>query len=222
MNTLDTPFGTVEMKPTSADHVFVDGGVQAINVPDSPAFRPGLMVNGVALSVRLDLMRWADGTWREGREDDRMSQLHALRATRRDWTRVSQMDASLAACRKLREVLVPLAQAWITSPEGEAAIAAAAGRDRDRRIDAKTAEITKLEEELETAREELAVLAADFSVRNFGSLFTLTPRSDAGEAWVAENISGDEVTRWAGGIVVEHRYLDSIVEGITADGLAVR
>lgn len=165
---LDTPFGTVELKPLSADHVFVDGTARSLNAPESVDYQPGLVVNGVALSVRLDLVRWADGSWNLGREDDWQSQFHAVYATRRDWTDASKMDASESARRKLREVLFPLVIEWIESPEGQEAIEAAAEADRVRRTKAKIEEIAKLQEQLRIARDELTALANEGALRRSG------------------------------------------------------
>lgn len=48
----------------------------------------------------------------------------------------------------------------------------------------------------------------------------LTPVSEAGLRWVRENLPAD-VLRWAGGIVVEPRYVGDILDGIAADALEV-
>ena len=62
---------------------------------------------------------------------------------------------------------------------------------------------------------------ADFSVQNEGTIFLLIPHTDSANAWIEEHIPED-AQRFGGGIVVEHRYIQDIVEGIQADGLAVR
>lgn len=46
------------------------------------------------------------------------------------------------------------------------------------------------------------------------------PRSDAGRAWVADHIPSDAM-HWCGGIVIEHRFVNDIVEGAIADGLEI-
>jgi hypothetical protein len=60
----------------------------------------------------------------------------------------------------------------------------------------------------------------DFTVRDEGSIFLLTPETDAGRAWANDNLSEDAMT-FGSAIVVEHRYIGAIVEGILADGLEV-
>jgi hypothetical protein len=61
----------------------------------------------------------------------------------------------------------------------------------------------------------------DFTVENHGSIFILQPMSQAALDWVEDNLHPDHQT-WAGGVVVEHRYIEDIVVGIQADGLEVR
>lgn len=61
----------------------------------------------------------------------------------------------------------------------------------------------------------------DFTVRNEGSIFLLIPHTPAAEAWIEEHLPQDAM-RWAGNsIVVEHRYICDIIDGIQADGLTI-
>lgn len=60
----------------------------------------------------------------------------------------------------------------------------------------------------------------DFAVRNEGSIQLLVPNTDAAREWVSQHISED-AQRFCGGIVVESRYIDDIVQGIQGDGLTV-
>lgn len=60
----------------------------------------------------------------------------------------------------------------------------------------------------------------DFEVQNEGSIFLLRPKSPAAEEWLWENIPSDAQC-WGNAVVVEHRYIADIVEGIQADGLVV-
>ena len=62
--------------------------------------------------------------------------------------------------------------------------------------------------------------AADFSVRDEGSIFLLTPHTDEARAWVGEHIAED-AQQWGGAIVVEHRFIGDILAGIAADGLSI-
>ena len=61
---------------------------------------------------------------------------------------------------------------------------------------------------------------ADFSVNNQGNIFLLTAKSEAGQEWIAEYIGGD-VQMFGDAIVVDHRYISDIVQGIMEDGLTV-
>lgn len=61
----------------------------------------------------------------------------------------------------------------------------------------------------------------DFLLEGQGSIAVLYPQNDAAEDWIFQNLPSD-ATRWAGGIVIEHRYVGDIVFGIRNDGLVVR
>ena len=61
---------------------------------------------------------------------------------------------------------------------------------------------------------------ADFILSGGGSVYILTPQTDAARAWVDEHIPED--AQWFGrGVAIEHRYVDAIVAGIIADRLEV-
>ncbi|HTY74946.1 MAG TPA: hypothetical protein VMD05_05195, partial [Candidatus Nanoarchaeia archaeon] len=60
----------------------------------------------------------------------------------------------------------------------------------------------------------------DFVVKNEGSIFILRPVSTAAKDWANEHIPED-ATHFGGGIVVEHRYIQDIIDGIKGDGLTV-
>jgi len=60
----------------------------------------------------------------------------------------------------------------------------------------------------------------DFSVSNHGSIFLLQSHTVEARAWVEEHVDPDH-QEWAGGVVVEHRYIRDLVEGIVADGYTV-
>lgn len=62
---------------------------------------------------------------------------------------------------------------------------------------------------------------SDFSVRNEFTIFLLHPLTDAARKWIAEHI-GAEAQRFGEAVVVEHRYICDIIDGILADGLEVR
>jgi hypothetical protein len=64
----------------------------------------------------------------------------------------------------------------------------------------------------------------DFSFSNHGSICVLTPLTPAGREWFNEHLPVDnpETQFWAGGIVVEWRYIEAIVQGIRAFQLNLR
>ena len=60
----------------------------------------------------------------------------------------------------------------------------------------------------------------DFSVENHFTIFLLRPLTPAAESWIDEHIPED-AQHFGNAVVVEHRYISDIVEGICNDGLAV-
>jgi hypothetical protein len=63
--------------------------------------------------------------------------------------------------------------------------------------------------------------SVDFTVQNEGSIFLLQPCTDAARSWVEEFLPEDR-TEFAGAIVVEHRYIGSLVERLREEGWSVR
>ena len=61
---------------------------------------------------------------------------------------------------------------------------------------------------------------ADFMCRNEGTLWLLMPRTQAAREWVIEHLP-PHATTWGDSIVVEHRYMSDILEGIRRDKLRV-
>ena len=63
----------------------------------------------------------------------------------------------------------------------------------------------------------------DFSFQNHGSICILTPLTPAAKDWFSEHLPVDnpQTQFWAGGIVIEPRYVPDIVSGIQSGGLSV-
>ena len=63
----------------------------------------------------------------------------------------------------------------------------------------------------------------DFLCENHGSIFLLCPQNEQAIAWVDEHIGSENGFQpyWPT-VVVEHRYISDVVQGIRNDGLAVR
>lgn len=57
----------------------------------------------------------------------------------------------------------------------------------------------------------------DFTVSYHGTICLLNPCTVAARNWIDEHI-GDEAQHWDGAVVVEHRYIDALLDGIIADG----
>jgi hypothetical protein len=63
----------------------------------------------------------------------------------------------------------------------------------------------------------------DFAVENHGSIILLKPLTPSAISWIEEHISPENSYQpYFPTIVVEHRYIACIVEGIQNDGLAVQ
>jgi hypothetical protein len=65
-----------------------------------------------------------------------------------------------------------------------------------------------------------AVNTPDVEVSCHGSIYIFTPLTPAAREWVAEFLPED-AQQWAGGTVVEHRFIADIVQGAQRDGLSV-
>lgn len=61
----------------------------------------------------------------------------------------------------------------------------------------------------------------DFAVSGHWTIYSLRPISEDAQAWVEENLQGDDVTWFGGAVVVEHRFINPIIEGILRDGLTI-
>ena len=63
----------------------------------------------------------------------------------------------------------------------------------------------------------------DFVLENHGSILLLRPQNEQAVAWVDEHIDSENGFQpyWPT-VVIEHRYVSGIVEGIRNDGLAVQ
>jgi hypothetical protein len=60
----------------------------------------------------------------------------------------------------------------------------------------------------------------DFTFNDHGSIAILTPLTEAAKDWVAVHLPDNALT-FGGGVVIEPRYVDHILEGIDEDGLTV-
>jgi len=62
---------------------------------------------------------------------------------------------------------------------------------------------------------------SDFRIENHGSIVVVQPLTPEATAWVEENVPTEPWQWLGGGLCVEHRYAEAIVEGIGEDGLNV-
>lgn len=60
----------------------------------------------------------------------------------------------------------------------------------------------------------------DFAINNQGTIVILTPVSPAGEVWADSHLPEDKIV-YGGGVAIEHRCIDNILDGIAEAGLKV-
>jgi hypothetical protein len=63
-------------------------------------------------------------------------------------------------------------------------------------------------------------MRTDFTVQNEGTIFLLYPLTGPAQDWIDNNLPEDR-TFFGTAVVVEHRYIRDIVQGIRGDGLRV-
>jgi hypothetical protein len=75
-----------------------------------------------------------------------------------------------------------------------------------------------------TRIQKASTIELDFRLENHGSLFLLRPLNPVAQNWMSENLPVDdpETQFWGDAIVIETRYVASIVDGIIGDGLVLR
>lgn len=59
----------------------------------------------------------------------------------------------------------------------------------------------------------------DVRISDHGSIAILHPLTDAGKAWINEHLDGPESQWFGGGIAVEPRYMNPILQGMQDDGI---
>jgi len=61
---------------------------------------------------------------------------------------------------------------------------------------------------------------ADVAVTGGGTVYLVDGLTAKGKTWIAENLP-QNAQYWGESMVVEHHYIDDIVQGMMADGLQV-
>lgn len=60
----------------------------------------------------------------------------------------------------------------------------------------------------------------DAIVENHGSVYLIRPSNSDAMVWLESHTSNDAMW-WAGALVVDHRYVNDIINGMISDGLVV-
>jgi len=61
---------------------------------------------------------------------------------------------------------------------------------------------------------------SDFHVHNSSSMFVIYPHTDAAFNWLDKNVSAETKVP-GGGVAVDKRYVEALINGILKDGLTV-
>lgn len=61
----------------------------------------------------------------------------------------------------------------------------------------------------------------DLEIRNEGSIFLVDARTDAGARWIGENVDIENAQFFGQALVVEHRFIQDLVNGAIESGLKV-
>lgn len=61
----------------------------------------------------------------------------------------------------------------------------------------------------------------DLHFAHYGSIFVVTPFTQAAKEWLGMHVDLEEAQYWAGGVVVEPRYVEDILVGAEDAGLRV-
>lgn len=64
-------------------------------------------------------------------------------------------------------------------------------------------------------------MKADFALTNHGNIFILDAESDDAREWADEHLPDDAQTWGVSGTVIDQHCIESIVDGIQADGLTI-
>lgn len=62
----------------------------------------------------------------------------------------------------------------------------------------------------------------DFTLQDEGSIVVLHPGNDAASNWIDNHLYTEQTQWWGGGIVIERRYVEDILDGIDSEGLTVQ
>jgi hypothetical protein len=62
----------------------------------------------------------------------------------------------------------------------------------------------------------------DFLLSNQGTIFSLVPLTPDAKQWVADKVALNEVQTLGRTIVIEHRYIGAIIDGIEQAGLLIQ
>jgi len=62
---------------------------------------------------------------------------------------------------------------------------------------------------------------ADFTVENHGTIFLVRPLTAEARAWLDSNVVAEPYQWFGPALAVEHRYIENLVEGMTAEGFEV-
>ena len=62
---------------------------------------------------------------------------------------------------------------------------------------------------------------SDFRVQDEGTLVVLHPQNDHARSWIDDHLyapDGGEPAWWGGGVVIEHRFVNDVLQGLLEEG----
>lgn len=62
----------------------------------------------------------------------------------------------------------------------------------------------------------------DFVLEHQGTIAILRPLTDRAKAWVEDNVSQEGYQPCWPMLIIEHRYVEAIIDGLLGDGLTMR
>jgi hypothetical protein len=64
-------------------------------------------------------------------------------------------------------------------------------------------------------------MSVDFRIEDHGSIVVVQPLTPQAGEWIEENVPTEPWQWLGGGLCVEHRYAEPLIEGIVEDGLSL-
>jgi len=71
-------------------------------------------------------------------------------------------------------------------------------------------------------RKTTVAASPDFNFENYGSLGLLRPLTESAKVWIDENVSRQGFQPYWPTVIIESRYINTVLDGIIGNGLVIR